>query len=66
MAPDGRSALDRDVYRNRNVVERCFGRLKEYRRIATRCEKTARYCLAMVRWVASDFFISGYVIRDTA
>lgn len=30
MASDGRSQLDRDAYRNRNVVERCFGRLKEY------------------------------------
>lgn len=32
MASDGRSQLDRDAYRNRNIVERCFGRLKEYRR----------------------------------
>lgn len=28
MASDGRSQLDRDACRNRNVVERCFGRLK--------------------------------------
>lgn len=49
MASDGRSPLDRDAYRNRNVVERCFGRLKEYRRIATRYDKTARNYLAMVR-----------------
>lgn len=28
MASDGRSKLDRNAYRNRNVVERCFGRLK--------------------------------------
>jgi hypothetical protein len=28
MASDGRSQFDRDAYRNRNVVERCFGRLK--------------------------------------
>jgi len=46
---DGRSRLDRDAYRNRNVVERCFGRLKEYRRIATHYDKTARNCLAMVK-----------------
>ncbi len=39
MASDGRSQFDRDAYRNRNVVERCFGRLKEYRRIATRYDK---------------------------
>ncbi len=35
MAADGRSPLDREAYRNRNVVERCFDRLKEYRRIDT-------------------------------
>ncbi|EAA4684176.1 transposase [Salmonella enterica subsp. enterica serovar Panama] len=39
----------RNGYRNRNVVERCFGRLKEYRRIATRYDKTARNYLAMVK-----------------
>lgn len=49
MASDGRSQLDRDAYRNRNVVERCFGRLKEYRRIATRYDKTARNYLSMVK-----------------
>lgn len=49
MASDGRSPLDRDAYRNRNVVERCFGRLKEYRRIATRYDKTARNYPAMVK-----------------
>ena len=49
MASDGRSQFDRDAYRNRNVVSRCFGRLKEYRRIATRYDKTARNYLAMVK-----------------
>ncbi|EPK4900558.1 IS5 family transposase [Klebsiella pneumoniae] len=52
MESDGRLRLDRDACRNRNrnrnVVERCFGRLKEYRRIATRYDKTARNYLAMV------------------
>lgn len=49
LVADGRSQLDRDAYRNRNVVERCFGRLKEYRRIATRYDKTTRNYLAMVK-----------------
>lgn len=49
LALDGRSPLDRDTYRNRNVVERGFGRLKECRRIATRYDKTARNYLAMVK-----------------
>ncbi|MER5450531.1 IS5 family transposase [Streptomyces sp. NPDC002766] len=34
-------AFDRQVYRQRNVVERCFNRLKGFRGIATRYEKTA-------------------------
>lgn len=41
--------LERDAYRNRNVAERYFGRLKEYRRIARRYDKTARSYLAMVK-----------------
>ncbi|AIA46928.1 transposase (IS4 family) protein [Serratia sp. FS14] len=49
MVSDGRALLERDAYRNGNVVERCFGRLKEYRRIATRYNKTARNYLAMVK-----------------
>lgn len=49
LASDCRSQLDRSAYRNRNVVERCFGCLKEYRRIATRYDKTARNYLAMVK-----------------
>lgn len=31
--------FDRAVYRNRNVVERCFLRLKQWRRVATRYDK---------------------------
>lgn len=34
-------AFDRVAYRRRNVVERCFQRLKQYRAIATRYDKTA-------------------------
>ena len=37
-----------DLYRQRNVVERAFGWLKECRRIATRYEKLAVSYLAMV------------------
>ncbi|MDH6554830.1 transposase [Streptomyces sp. SAI-041] len=32
---------DRQVYRQRNIVERCFDQLKVFRGIATRYEKTA-------------------------
>ena len=34
-------AYDRHTYRERNAVERLLGRLKEFRRIATRYDKTA-------------------------
>ncbi|MFQ6229621.1 transposase [Nocardia sp. NPDC002869] len=33
--------FDPVAYRRRNVVERCFNRLKQYRAIATRYDKTA-------------------------
>lgn len=49
LASDGRSVLESDAYRNHNVVERCFGRLKEYRSIVTRYDKTARNYLSMVK-----------------
>lgn len=33
--------FDKEVYRDRNVVERCFSRLKQFRAIATRFDKLA-------------------------
>jgi transposase len=44
--------MDRDLYRERNVVERLVGRLKEYRRIATRYDKLAASYLAFVQLAA--------------
>jgi transposase len=38
--------MDRAVYWQRNVVERMFGRLKDFRRVATRYDKLARNFLA--------------------
>jgi transposase len=37
---------DRIAYRQRNLIERMFGRLKDFRRIATRYDKLARNFLA--------------------
>ncbi|WP_373045746.1 IS5 family transposase [Streptomyces sp. NRRL S-448] len=34
--------FDKQVYKRRNVVERCFNRLKQWRGIATRYDKTAQ------------------------
>ena len=41
-------AFDKTRYRRRNVVERCIGRLKQWRGLATRFEKRAANCRAMV------------------
>ena len=35
--------LDLDVYRGRNVIERCFARLKQFRDLATRYAKRLAY-----------------------
>lgn len=40
--------LDRLAYARRNVIERWFGRLKAFRRVATRYDKTARSYLGFV------------------
>ena len=37
---------DEETYRDRNKIERFFGRLKQYRRLATRYEKTVVSFLA--------------------
>ena len=43
---------DANLYADRNKIERLFGKLKHYRRVATRYEKLGRNYLAMV-YVAS-------------
>ncbi len=40
--------FDREAYRQRNLIERCVGRLKEFRRIATRYEKLGLHYLGML------------------
>jgi transposase len=44
--------LDRRIYRRRNVIERLFGRLKNWRRIATRYDRHAQNYLAAIALVA--------------
>jgi transposase len=43
---------DRHLYKERNLVERFFNKLKHFRRIATRYEQTARAYLSMVQLAA--------------
>jgi transposase len=39
--PAGAKAFDKELYKRRTVIERLIGKLKEYRRIATRYDKLA-------------------------
>lgn len=44
--------FDRTAYRMRNIIERTFSRLKDFRRIATRYDKLARNYLSAVQLVS--------------
>lgn len=45
--------FDRTAYRKRNIIERTFSRLKDFRRIATRYDKLARNYLSAVQLVSA-------------
>jgi putative transposase len=49
--------IDRELYKDRNKVERFIGRIKHYRRVATRYEKTARNYLAMLHLVSARVWL---------
>jgi transposase len=44
--------LDQYLYAQRHLVECCFSKLKQFRRVATRFEKTARNYLAVITLAA--------------
>jgi transposase len=43
---------DEDVYKDRNRIERCFNKLKHFRRFATRYDRRATYFLAFIHLAA--------------
>ena len=47
---------DKAIYRERNLVERCINKLKQFRRVATRYEKTARNYLAIITIAAASLW----------
>jgi transposase len=53
------TALQKRHYRGRNVVERCVGKLKEFRRLATRYEKLAVNFAAMVTLGIIRIYLRG-------
>ena len=48
--------LNRAAYKRRNVIERMFCRLKDWRRIATRYDRLARNFLSAIALVATACF----------
>jgi transposase len=55
-----RRVVDREIYRQRNLVERFFNKLKHFRRIATRYDKLARNYLAAVLMAATRLWTRAY------
>lgn len=44
---------DFEAYKVRNVIERCFNKLKHFRRIATRFDRHAKHFLSFVQLAAA-------------
>ncbi len=49
--------LDKHLYAQRHLVECCFSKLKQFRRVATRYEKTARNYRAVVILAATILWL---------
>jgi transposase len=49
--------LDKHLYAQRHLVECCFSKLKQFRRVATRFEKTATHYLAVVTIAATILWL---------
>ena len=59
--------LDESLYRQRNVVERTIGRLKQFRRIATRFEKRRIYFEGMLQLACLKLYLKQFqYLSDTA
>lgn len=55
--------FDPVLYADRNVVERCFNRLKNARRLATRYDKTAESYLGFIHLVSIRLWMREFVNR---
>ncbi len=51
-------SYDKDLYQARHLIENFFARLKQYRAIATRYDKTARNFLAAVHLAAAVVWLN--------
>src|SRR3546814_7825008 len=66
MSPTKRNRLvqlpvDADIYALRNMVERCFNKLKNARRLATRYDKTADSYLGFIHLVSIRLWMRQFV-----
>jgi len=52
-----RFGYDKELYKQRHKIENSFGRLKDYRAVATRYDKTARNFLSGVYLAATILWI---------
>ena len=55
---------DYRAYKDRNRIERMFNRLKQFRRIATRYDKTAKSFLAFLCLAAARLWLPSFVNRS--
>jgi len=53
-------SVSRRIYRERNLVERFFNKLKHFRRVATRFDKLARNFLAAVALASARLWMRAY------
>lgn len=53
-------SVARSIYRQRNLVERYFNKLKHFRRCATRFDKLARNFLAAIALVSTRLWTRNY------
>jgi transposase len=53
-------SVNRRIYRQRNLVERFFCKLKHFRRVATRFDKLARNFLAAVSLASARLWLRAY------
>jgi transposase len=53
-------SVDPAIYRERNLVERFFNKIKQFRRVATRFDKLARNYLAAVLLTSTRLWLRAY------
>ena len=56
-AREPQRTYDRDLYKARHLIENFFARLKQYRSIATRYDKTARNFLGAIHLAAAVIWL---------